>query len=163
MPAATFVDDATRDEAVSIKGALPESLVSSLLERHPYTALRHPLSELNQQGKTPPKLLTRGPGAILHISHSWGGGLGRWISDFCAADEEHVHLVLRSVGTRKAGAQALSLHLGAAPVPLKQWSLTTPIQSTSLGSYEYREILREIQSSFSVEGCLLYTSDAADE
>jgi glycosyltransferase involved in cell wall biosynthesis len=83
--------------------------------------------------------------------------LGRWISDFCAADEEHVHLVLKSVGTRKAGAQALSLHLGAAPVPLKQWSLTTPIQSTSLGSYEYREILREIQASFSVEGVVIST------
>lgn len=152
-----FVDDAARDEAVSVKGALPESFAAALLERHPYTALRHPLSELNQQGKTPPKLLARGPGAILHISHSWGGGLGRWISDFCAADEEHVHLVLKSVGTRKAGAQALSLHLGAAPVPLKQWSLTTPIQSTSLGSYEYREILREIQASFSVEGVVIST------
>lgn len=152
-----FVDDSACDEAVSIKQALPESLAASLLERHPYTALRHPLSELNQQGKAPPKLLARGPGAILHISHSWGGGLGRWISDFCAADEEHVHLVLKSVGTRKAGAQALSLHLGAAPVPLKQWSLTTPIQSTSLGSYEYREILREIQASFSVEGVVIST------
>ena len=152
-----FVDDAARTEAVSVKDALPESFAAALLERHPYTALRHPLSELNQQGKTPPKLLTRGPGAILHISHSWGGGLGRWISDFCAADEEHVHLVLKSVGTRKAGAQALSLHLGAAPVPLKQWSLTTPIQSTSLGSYEYREILREIQASFSVEGVVIST------
>ena len=152
-----FVDDAACKEPASVKGALPESLAASLLERHPYTALRHPLSELNQQGKTPPKLLTRGPGAMLHISHSWGGGLGRWISDFCAADEEHVHLVLKSVGTRKAGAQALSLHLGAAPVPLKQWSLTTPIQSTSLGSYEYREILQEIQASFSVEGVVIST------
>ncbi len=152
-----FVDDAACTEAESVKDALPESLAAALLERHPYTALRHPLSELNQRGNTPPKLLTRGPGAILHISHSWGGGLGRWISDFCAADEEHVHLVLKSVGTRKAGAQALSLHLGAAPVPLKQWSLTTPIQSTSLGSYEYREILREIQASFSVEGVVIST------
>ena len=152
-----FIDDAACKEPASVKGVLPESLAASLQERHPYTALRHPLSELNQQGKTPPKLLTRGPGAILHISHSWGGGLGRWISDFCAADEEHVHLVLKSVGTRKAGAQALSLHLGAAPVPLKQWSLTTPIQSTSLGSYEYRQILREIQASFSVEGVVIST------
>ena len=67
-----FVDDAACKVPASVKGVLPESLAASLLERHPYTALRHPLSELNQQGKTPPKLLTRGPGAILHISHSWG-------------------------------------------------------------------------------------------
>ena len=62
----------------------------------------------------------------------------------------------RSVPGRLA-PKRLSLHLGAAPVPLKQWSLTTPIQSTSLGSYEYREILREIQASFSVEGVVIST------
>jgi glycosyltransferase involved in cell wall biosynthesis len=152
-----FVDDSACPEATPISGTLPEALSASLLERHPYTALRHPLSELNEEGKTPPALLARGPGVFLHISHSWGGGLGRWISDFCAADEAHVHLVLKSVGTRKAGAQAFSLHLGAASIPLKQWSLTTPIQSTSLGSYEYREILREIQASFSVEGIVIST------
>lgn len=152
-----FVDDSACSQAASLEEALPESITAALLERHPYTALRHPLSELNAQGKKPPQLLARGPGAILHISHSWGGGLGRWISDFCAADEEHVHLVLKSVGTRQAAAQALSLHLGAAPVPLKQWSLTTPIQSTSLGSYEYRQILEEIQASFSVVGIVVST------
>ena len=152
-----FVDDSACDEAGSLKTVLPDSIAAALLERHPYTALRHPLSELNEQGKTPPKLLKRGPGAVLHISHSWGGGLGRWISDFSAADEGYVHLVLKSVGTRKAGAQALALYLGAEPVPLKQWSLTTPIQSTSLGSYEYREILREIQASFTVEGVVIST------
>jgi len=34
-----FVDDAARYEAVSVKGALPESFAAALLERHPYTAL----------------------------------------------------------------------------------------------------------------------------
>ena len=152
-----FVDDSACSQAASLEEALPESITAALLERHPYTALRHPLSELNAQGKKPPQLLARGPGAILHISHSWGGGLGRWISDFCAADEEHVHLVLKSVGTREASAQVLALHLGVAPVPLKQWNLTTPIQSTSLGSYEYRQILEEIQASFSVVGIVVST------
>ena len=152
-----FVDDSACSQPAAFKEVLPESISAALLDRHPYTALRHPLSELNGQVKKPPKLLSRGPGAILHISHSWGGGLGRWISDFCAADDDHVHLVLKSVGTREASAQALALHLGTAPVPLKQWSLTTPIQSTSLGSYEYRQILEEIQASFSVVGIVVST------
>ena len=128
------MDDSACSQAAAFEGVLPESITAALLERHPYTALRHPMSQLNIQGKSPPEMLARGAGAILHISHSWGGGLGRWISDFRAADEDHVHLVLKSVGTREASAQALALHLGEAPVPLKQWSLTTPIQSTSLGS-----------------------------
>ena len=152
-----FVDDSACSQAAAFEGVLPESITAALLERHPYTALRHPMSQLNIQGKSPPEMLARGAGAILHISHSWGGGLGRWISDFSAADEDHVHLVLKSVGTREASAQALALHLGEAPVPLKQWSLTTPIQSTSLGSYEYRQILEEIQASFSVVGIVVST------
>ena len=152
-----FVDDSACEASISVKGVLPRSLSEPLLDRHPYTALRHPLSQLNAQEKTPPALLSRGPGVILHISHSWGGGLGRWISDFCAAEDEHLHLVLKSVGSREAAAQALALHLGTAQVPLKQWTLSTPIQSTSLGSFEYREILTEIKNAFAVRGVIVST------
>ena len=152
-----FVDDSASDAMPNSEKQLPESLAVAVTDRHPYIALRHPLSQLNERIELPPKVLQRGPGALLHISHSWGGGLGRWISDFCSAEEDFLHLVLKSVGTRKAGAQALTLHLGAAPVPLKQWNLTTPIQSTSLGSHEYRQILAEIQASFSVQGILVST------
>jgi glycosyltransferase involved in cell wall biosynthesis len=152
-----FVDDSASDAMPNSEKQLPESLAVAVTDRHPYIALRHPLSQLNERIELPPKVLQRGPGALLHISHSWGGGLWRWISDFCSAEEDFLHLVLKSVGTRKAGAQALTLHLGAAPVPLKQWNLTTPIQSTSLGSHEYRQILAEIQASFSVQGILVST------
>jgi glycosyltransferase involved in cell wall biosynthesis len=152
-----FVDDSANDAISNIEKQLPESLAEAVTDRHPYTALRHPLSQLNKRAELPPKVLKRGPGALLHISHSWEGGLGRWINDFCAAEEDFLHLVLKSVGTREALAQALTLHLGVAPSPLKQWTLTTPIQSTSLGSHEYRQILSEIQESFSVQGILVST------
>ena len=152
-----FLDDSADNAILDLEKQLPESLSAAVTDRHPYIALRHPLSQLNEKAASPPQILRRGPGVLLHISHSWGGGLGRWISDFCAAEEDFLHLVLKSVGTRKAGAQALSLHLGATPVPLKQWSLTTPIQSTSLGSHEYRQILAEIQGSFSVQGIFVST------
>ena len=152
-----FVDDAASCGPIVTTDSLPESIKDALRERHPYTALRHPLSQINARGESPPDPLTRGPEVMLHISHSWGGGLARWISDFCAADEDRVHLILKSIGTLQAGAQAFSLHLGAAPVPLKQWSLTTPIQSTSLGNYEYRQILEEIQESFSIQGVVIST------
>ena len=152
-----FVDDSANDAVPNNERQLPELLAEAVTDRHPYIALRNPLSQLNERAELPPKVLKRGPGALVHISHSWGGGLGRWISDFCAAEEDFLHLVLKSVGTRKAGAQALTLHLGAAPLPLKQWDLTTPILSTSLGSHEYRQILLEIQESFSVQGILVST------
>lgn len=152
-----FVDDTALNMPLRLGRDLPESIAVALTERHPYTALRHPLSELNTAQQVPPQHLARGASTLLHISHSWGGGLARWISDFCAADEQHTHLILKSVGTREAGAQALALYLGAAPVPLKQWSLTTPIQSTSQGSHEYRAILEEIKVSFSVRALVIST------
>ena len=152
-----FIDDSACVPVASTAETLPKALAVALHERHPYTAIRHPLSQINEQTKTPPQLLTRGPGAILHISHSWGGGLERWISDFCTADQGHIHLTLKSVGIREAAAQALALHMDGSPVPIKQWTLTTPIQSTSLGSYEYRQILEEIQQSFTLEGLVIST------
>lgn len=152
-----FVDDTALKMPLRLGRDLPESIAAALTERHPYTALRHPLSELNTAQQVPPQNLARGASTLLHISHSWGGGLARWISDFCAADQQHTHLILKSVGTRDAGAQGLALYLGAAPVPLKQWSLTTPIQSTSLGSHEYRAILEEIKVSFSVRALVIST------
>lgn len=152
-----FVDDTACQTGGAGVAALPEALEVALCERHPYTAVRHPLSQLNEQGDTPPALLGRGPGAVLHISHSWGGGLERWVNDFVSAEEEHIHLTLKSVGIRDAAAQALALHIDGSPMPIKQWALTTPIQSTSLGSYEYRQILDEIQRSFSVEGLVIST------
>ena len=152
-----FVDDTALNMPARLGRDLPESITVALTERHPYTALRHPLSELNTAQQVPPQNLARGASTLLHISHSWGGGLARWISDFCAADEQHTHLILKSVGTREAGAQALALYLDAAPVPLKQWSLTTPIQSTSHGSHEYRAILEEIKVSFSVRALVIST------
>ena len=132
-----FVDDSANDAVPNNVRQLPEFCEASLSASK---SLRNPLSQLNERAELPPKVLKRGPGALVHISHSWGGGLGRWISDFCAAEEDFLHLVLKSVGTRKAGAQALTLHLGAEPLPLKQCDLTTPILSTSLGSHEYRQI-----------------------
>lgn len=152
-----FVDDSAclyTDRALE---GFAEPITVALRERHPYTALRHPLSQLNDRNTQPPKILERGPGAVLHISHSWGGGLERWIGDFHAADDASVHLILKSVGIREAPAQALALHVGQDPVPIKQWSLTTPFQSTSLGSYEYRQILQEIQSAFDLSCVMVST------
>ena len=150
-----YVDDSALPVAPTLSGAVPSVISSTLLTRHPYTGLRHPLSELNVQRAYPPKGLDRGPATLLHISHSWGGGLGRWISDFCSAEDQHNHLILKSVGNRDAGAQALALFIGSEPVPLKQWSLSTPIQSTSLGNHEYREVLSEIFAAFSVRGIIV--------
>ena len=152
-----FVDDSACSPVDHALDVFAEPITVALRERHPYTGLRHPLSQLNAHNAQPPEVLERGPGVVLHISHSWGGGLERWIGDFQAVDDASVNLILKSVGIREAPAQALALHVGEDPVPIKQWHLTTPVQSTSLGSYEYRQILQEIQSAFDLS-CIIVST-----
>ena len=107
--------------------------------------------------EAPPAYLEEGPGAILNISHSWGGGLARWINDFAEADGDHISLTLRSVGNKDVAAHSLALYMKGQPVPLQQWSLTTPILSSAVGSAEYRRVLAEITAAFPIRAMVVST------
>lgn len=88
----------------------------------------------------------------LHVTHSWGGGLGRWIRDICVADEARHNLVLRSIGTWGAFGQRLALYEGPEmSVPLREWQLDEPIRSVATAHHQYRRILDEIVESFGVD------------
>ena len=109
------------------------------------------------------EILARGPGGApeahpvlrpvqLHVTHSWGGGLGRWIRDICLADEVRHNLVLRSIGTWGAFGQRLALYEGPEmSVPLREWQLDEPIRSVATAHRQYRSILDEIVASFGVD------------
>lgn len=153
-----YVDDA----ACQPSGALPTSLApairEALLTRHPYTASRHPLSEVNERGEQPPGELSQAPKVILHISHSWGGGLARWISDYAAADANNVHLILKSIGDWNASGKSHRLFDSRDENnPLKSWLLTTPIISSSTSSYEYGNILTDIIAQHAVSAIFVST------
>ena len=94
--------------------------------------------------------------AQLHISHSWGGGIGRWIADFCKADSDRHNLVLQSVSDRNAAAIRLEL---LDPLQsnqaLAEWTLAAPIRATDVRNSEYAQILREILDGFGVDVVLV--------
>ncbi len=141
---AVYVDDSAHPPAETRKG-LPPAVLEAFDTRHPLTALRHPLSELDSRAEKPDATVPFSQAAILHISHSWGGGLARWIEDFAAGDHKRTHWVLRSIGDWDAASKSLALfRVGADSVPVKRWTLTTPIVSTAVGHGEYRQILGEI-------------------
>ena len=152
-----FVDDSGIAPFIDPSRSLPQDIADSLAIHNSYIAIRHPLSELNGRKEAPPPYLEEGPGAILNISHSWGGGLARWINDFAEADGDHISLTLRSVGNKDVAAHSLALYMKGQPVPLEQWRLTTPILSSSVGSAEYRRVLAEIMQAFPIRAVVVST------
>lgn len=134
---------------------LPQAFRNAYSGRHPLTATRHALMELSGRHEKPAELRNCLP-VQLHVGHSWGGGLGRWIEDFIDADTSHNHLVLRSIGDLSGFGQSIALyHSAQIGVPLRTWVLSEPIMSTILCHYEYQQLLEEIISEYSVESLMI--------
>jgi len=152
---AVYVDDSALPP-LSLPDAVYPAWRESMLARHPLTAMRHALAELSTRGEPAPAEVPPVRPVRLHISHSWGGGLGRWVEDFVAADDTHQSLVLRPIGEWDAFAQTLALYPSAQmDVPLKTWTLAQPILSTAIAHGQYRQILEEILTTYSVESMMV--------
>lgn len=139
-----------------LPASLFPALQSALMRRHPLTGLRHALSELSSRGETPAPAVPRIQPGRLHISHSWGGGLGRWVEDFVAADSSHRNFVLRPIGDLTAFGQTLALYSAASPtLPLRTWTLAEPILSTAIAHHEYRQLLASVVSACGIESIIV--------
>ena len=92
----------------------------------------------------------------LHVIHGWGGGLGRWVEDYCRADDQRTNMVLRPIGDGRVCGQALALyrHVDDAE-PLCRWTLDPPIATTAIAHLQYQQILHEIIDRFGVGGILV--------
>jgi len=99
----------------------------------------------------------------LHVMHSWGGGLSKWVNDFCQYDTASNSFQLQSVG--RVGVPGIELHLfSVAPAAvatqeslifLKKWALSKPITSTTIYSLEYQVILEEIFEVFKIDSVIV--------
>jgi glycosyltransferase involved in cell wall biosynthesis len=88
----------------------------------------------------------------LHLMHSWGGGLDRWVREYCRADDKHDNFVLKSIGNPGAHGLSLALFRHIDEVePIRTWSLSPPIQSTVSTHSGYRAILAEIAEHYGIE------------
>ncbi len=92
----------------------------------------------------------------LHVVHSWGGGLERWVQEYCRADRGRRNFILKSVGTWGAFGQELQLfaHIDDA-APLKRWPLSPPVRHTAGVHTGYRAALAEIIDSYGVDSILV--------
>lgn len=125
--------------------------VRAFQAHHPLDPLRRQLADALSGGPdvVPPAAPALKP-VQLHVTHSWGGGLGRWVRDMCAADAERHNLVLRSSGDWSAFGYRLVL-CDAAGTPLREWLLDFPIRSVAATHYHYRQVLAEVVREFQVD------------
>ena len=120
--------------------------IAPLIEGMRSNILARLLLESTQQSIT--KRMTK---ATLHIMHSWGGGLERWVHDYCANDHQHDHYILKSFGPWSAFGSELRLFNAVdTTTPLATWTLTPPIKATSGADSRYAGILGEIRQKYGV-------------
>lgn len=149
-----YVDDSRCDYSPAT-ASLPAAFDAGYQNHHPLASLRHALWELCTRGEEPPDQKDCLP-VQLHVGHSWGGGLNRWIENYLAADTTRHHLVLRSIGDKTAFGQQIALYGSAdMEVPLRTWVLAQPILSTVVSQVEYQSLLREVVEQFNVESLVI--------
>jgi glycosyltransferase involved in cell wall biosynthesis len=150
-----YVDDAAVPDLGASTQGLPEALCRSLAEANSRLSWRHALTELATRAEEPPRSVRCLP-VQLHVGHSWGGGLGRWIEDYIAADTHHNNIVLRPLGDWNAFGKTIALYRGGEmDVPIRTWMLTVPIVSIAGSSRFYRDILKEVIAEFRVESLVI--------
>lgn len=129
----------------------------AMLAHPPLARIRHALGEAIERGVAaipPPRRVAQA--VQLHVTHSWGGGLGRWIRDMCEADAVRSNLVLRSIGTWGAFGQRIALYAShEMDVPLREWQLDQPIRSVAPAHQQYRRILQDVVQTYDVDVVLV--------
>lgn len=141
--------------AAYLAAANQEAQRFSALRKQLKVAIAHRESKQKQREPGPAREAQDKP-VQLHIAHSWGGGLGRWIDDFVDGDSQRSNLILKSVGNWGAfGCRLELLTRYSGVAPLRVWSLSKPIQSTDLARLEYRQILDEIRRCYAVQAVLV--------
>jgi len=119
-------------------GALTERL-------HAWLSTGTDLEEPQLQGELA-RFAAAGAPVTLHITHSWGGGVQRWVESFIDADSAGLDFQLRAEGPQsgKGCGQCLALYLGnRLETPVARWWVQPPIRSTAAGDDAYRGILSE--------------------
>ena len=98
----------------------------------------------------------RAMGRQLHVLHSWGGGLDRWVAEYCRADRAHTNLILKSVGTWGAFGQELHLYESIDdPNPIGKYALSPGIKHTATTHSGYQAALAEIVDRHGIDNILI--------
>jgi len=98
------------------------------------------------------------PAGSLHVTHSWGGGVARWVESFIDADPSGAHFQLRAEGpeTGAGCGQRLTLYLrNRLHTPIASWWLQPPIHSSTERHGACRDILQRISTRHGIGRVIL--------
>jgi len=129
-----------------VKRELPPSLL----------LLRHDIhSALNTGARCAARVRDYVRPRVLHVTHSWGGGLDRWVREYCREDCIHDNLILKSVGYWGAFGMQLALHRHSDDPPVETFTLDPIVKSTASNHSGYRAALAKIVDAYGIEAILI--------
>jgi glycosyltransferase involved in cell wall biosynthesis len=92
----------------------------------------------------------------LHVMHSWGGGLDRWVREYCRADRYRENLVLKSVGTwGEFGSQLRLYRHMDDDEPVQTWAISPAIKSTDIANRAYVAAIDEIVRDYGITAVVI--------
>ena len=149
---ATHICVGWRRPRVTDFAILPDATFSAALTRL-RDRIRAHADALNS---SPPAVVKSMTGPNLHIMHSWGGGLERWVADYCRADRAHDNFVLKSVGPLGSFGAALHLYRDIEdPEPLRVWPIEPAIKASATRHSAYESALSEIVQEYGIRRILV--------
>lgn len=152
-----YVHDDTHQRDKLFKKIDNHALSTRIIRRHPLTGLRHEIKQLVDNVRTYESASPEPHKPVqLHVMHSWGGGLHRWVSDYHDADTRGENYALKSIGDWDAFGKRLSLYKHPSDdTPIRHWDLYHPIHATALAHLQYAEIIQEIVHDYGIDTILV--------
>jgi glycosyltransferase involved in cell wall biosynthesis len=134
-----------------------DDVENAIVDGHPLTYLRYAVGEnIRKEGYFSSMPGLEPKPVQLHIMHSWGGGIEKWVRDYTSAAKDSINMVLKSVGSSRAFGHKLSLFTGISDTyPVRTWDLSIPIYSSSIVHLEYQHIIQQIIREFSIDAVLV--------
>lgn len=108
---------------------------------------RHPVSYSGEAGTV-----------RLHVMHDMGGGIERWLSDYCCTDRSGRNLILKPFYGSEMWIEGLMLFDNpAATQPLHLWRFAEPFDTSTVQHAEYARVIKEIVAGYHI-GAVLVSS-----
>ena len=134
-----------------------DDVEKAVADGHPLTYIRYAVGESIRKEACFSSMPGLEPKPVqLHIMHSWGGGIEKWVRDYTSAAEDSINMVLKSVGSSRVFGHKLSLFTDISDTyPVRTWDLSIPIYSSSIAHLEYQRIIQRIIREFSIDAVLV--------
>ncbi|MGH8105068.1 MAG: hypothetical protein ACREO2_02000, partial [Arenimonas sp.] len=104
-------------------------------------------------------MIDTGKPIVLHVLHSWGGGVDYFAKDLQAGDKHRQHFFLKSHSRDSLPpfGKELSLYRDLDQEPVASWHLSAPVMDTDLHSPEVVVILNSIVEKWAI-GAVIVSS-----